>query len=120
MHLFNPIPYCSRKNSRLYTLPMCVCVHACACVHTHAHLVALSCQLFAAPWAAACQGPLSMGFSRQEYWSGLPFSTPGDLPDRGIKPMSFASPALTGEFFTTELPGKSHVHSLQQDKNQGS
>ena len=48
--------------------------------------------------------PLSMGLSRQEYWSGLPFPSPGDLPDPGIEPMS---PALTGRFFfTTEPPGK--------------
>ena len=48
-------------------------------------------------------GPLSMGFSRQEYWSGLSFSLPGDLPDPGIKPVS---PALAGKFFTAEPPGK--------------
>ena len=47
-----------------------------------------------------------MGFSRQEYWSGLPFSPPGDLPDPGIKPASSAFPALTGGFFTTVPPGK--------------
>ena len=45
-------------------------------------------QLFAAPWTAAHQALLSMGFSRQEYWSGLPFSPPGDLPDSGIEPTS--------------------------------
>ena len=49
------------------------------------------------PWAAACQALLSMGFPRQEYWSGLPFPSPGDLPDPGIEP---TSPALTGGFFT--------------------
>jgi len=47
-----------------------------------------------------------MGSSRQEYWSGLPRPPPGDLPDPGVKPMSFLSPALTGRFFTTALPGK--------------
>ena len=55
------------------------------------------------PWTIACQAPLSMGFSRQEYWSGLPFPSPGDLLDAGIKP---TSPALAGGFFTTEPPGK--------------
>ena len=60
-------------------------------------------QLFATPWTIAYQAPLSMGFSRQEYWSGLPFPSPGDLPDPGIKP---ASPALACGFFTTEPPGK--------------
>jgi len=54
------------------------------------------------PGAIACQAPVSMEFSRQEYWSGLPFPPPGDLPDPGIKP---TSPALTGRFFTTEPPG---------------
>ena len=63
-------------------------------------------QLFAAPWTVACQAPLSRGFSRQEYWSGLPFSLPGDLPDPRIKPTSLASPALAGGFLTTASPGK--------------
>ena len=49
----------------------------------------------------ACQAPLTVEFSRQEYCSELPFPTPGDLPDPGIKPTSFASPALAGRFFTT-------------------
>ena len=55
--------------------------------------------LFANLWIVACQAPLSMGVSRQEYWNGLLFPSPGDLPDRGIKP---ASPVLAGRFFTTE------------------
>ena len=58
---------------------------------------------FVTPWTAACQGPLSMGFSSPEYWSGLPFPSPGDLPRPGIEP---TSPALVGGFFTTEPPGK--------------
>ena len=62
--------------------------------------------LFATPWPIAHQAPLSMGFSRQEYWSGLPFPSPGDLHNPGIKSTSPASPALTGRFFTTEPPGK--------------
>ena len=56
---------------------------------------------FATPWTVAYQAPLSIEFSRQEYWSGLPFSPPGDLPNPGIKTMSFKSPALVGGFFTT-------------------
>ena len=60
-------------------------------------------RLFATPWTVAHQAPPSMEFSRQEYWSGLPFPSPGDLPKPGIKP---ASPALAGGFFTTESPGK--------------
>ena len=58
------------------------------------------------PWIVACQAPLSMEFYRQEYWSRLPFPTPGGLPDPGIEPTSLASPALAGGFFTTEPPGK--------------
>ena len=52
-------------------------------------------------WTVACQAPPSMGFSRQEYWSGSPCPPPGDLPDPGIKHKSLTSPALTGRFFTT-------------------
>ena len=63
-------------------------------------------QLFVTPWTVACQAPVSIGFFRQEYWSGLPCPPPGDLPDPGIKPASLMSPALAGGFFTTEPPGK--------------
>ena len=63
-------------------------------------------RLFATPWTVACQAPLFMGFSRQEYWSGLPCPPPGDPPNPGIRPRSLISPALAGGFFTTELPGK--------------
>ena len=52
------------------------------------------------------QASQSMGFPRQEYWSGLPFPTPGDLPDPGIEPVSLAPPTLVGRFFTTALSGK--------------
>ena len=59
--------------------------------------------LFATPWTVAHQAPLSMRFSRQEYWCGLPFPPPEDLPDPGFEP---ESPALTGKCFFTEPPGK--------------
>ena len=58
-------------------------------------------QLFETLWSVARQAPLSMGFSRQEYWSGLPCPLPGDLPDPGIKPMALMLPALVVGFFTT-------------------
>ena len=73
--------------------PPSVCMPSCfSCV-----------PLFATLWIVARQAPLSMGFTRQEYWSGLPFATLGDLPDPGIKP---AFPALAGGFFTTDPPGR--------------
>ena len=66
-------------------------------------LVTKSCLTLATPWTVACQAPLSMGFSRQEYWSGLPFPSPGDLPDPGIEPRS---PALQADALPSEPPGK--------------
>ena len=71
-------------------------LHVCTCM--------LSCfshvQLSVTPWIVACQAPLSMKFSRQEYWSGLPCPPPGDLPEPGIELSSLTSPALAGGFFT--------------------
>ena len=64
---------------------------------------------FATPWTVACQAPLFMGFPRQEYWGGLPFPPPGDLPNPGIK---ITSPALAGRFFTTESLQFSSVAQL--------
>ena len=72
---------------------VCVCVCVCVCMLSWV-------QVFAVPWTAACQSPASMGFSRQGYWSRLPFSSPGDLPAPGIKP------CIAGGFFTTAPPGK--------------
>ena len=72
-------------------------------------LVAKSSYSFVTPWTAAWQVPLSMGSPRQEYWNGLPFPSPGDLPKPGIKPASPALQAVScteGRFFTTEPPGK--------------
>ena len=66
-------------------------------------LVAQSCRLFAIPWTATRQAPLSMTFSRQEYWSGLPCPSPRDLPDPGIKPRS---PELQVDSLPLEPPGK--------------
>ena len=66
-------------------------------------LVAELCLTLATPWTVACQAPLSMGFSRQEYWSGLPFPSPGDLPNPGIEP---GSPALQADSLPTQLQGK--------------
>ena len=71
---------------------------------SHCHV-----QLFATLWTVALQSPLSMEFSRQEYWSGLAFPIPGDLPNPRIEPASLVSPALAGRFFTTLPPGKPMV-----------
>ena len=70
---------------------MCVCVLSC-----FSHI-----QLFVTPWTVACQAPLSVEFSRQEYWSGLPCPPPGDLPHPVIEPKSLTSPALADWFFTS-------------------
>ena len=64
---------------------------------------------FVNPRTVACQVPLSMEFSRQEYWSELAFPTPGYLLDTGIEPVSPASPAVAGRFFITDSPGKPHI-----------
>ena len=66
-------------------------------------LVTKSCLTLATPWTVACQAPLSMGFSWQECWSGLPFPSPGDLPDPGIELMS---PTLQADSLLAELWGK--------------
>ena len=67
------------------------------------------------PMDIVCQAPLFMGFSRQEYWSGLPCPPPGDLPHSGIEPPSLVPPALAGRFFTTsatwEAQKKTHIES---------
>ena len=85
----------SQKKSKAVVLTCVSCV--CACLLSHFRHV----QLFTSPWIIAHQAPLSMGFSRQEYWSGLPWPPPGDLPDPGIEPISLKSPALAGGFFIT-------------------
>ena len=64
------------------------------------------------PWTVARQTPQSMGFSRQEYWSGLPFPPSGGLPDPGIEPRSPVTPSLAGGFFSTVPPGSPHLFLL--------
>ena len=78
---------------RLWAIADLLCMHAQLC-------------LTVTPWTVAHQASLSTEFSRQEYWSGWPFPSPGDLPDSGIEPVALESPALAGRFFTTEPPGK--------------
>ena len=110
---------CSRKiYSNSEDKHLCsVITHSRCCVSMH--VCVLSCfscvGLFATLWAAARQAPLSMGFSRQEYWCGLPFPSPGYLPNPGVEPVSLTSPALSTGFFTTsstwESPCK-YIYSL--------
>ena len=88
---------------------MCVCVCVCVCVCMLSRV-----QVFAAPWTLAHQAPLSMGFFRQEYLSGLPFPSAGDLPNPGIEPTSPVSPVLTGRFFTTGHLGSPNSSCSQQ------
>ena len=75
---------------------------ACVCGLCHFSCVCL----FATPWTVARHAPLSMGFSRQEYWSGLPCPPPRDLPDPGIEPISPASPTLQVDSLLIEPPGQ--------------
>ena len=89
---------------------------ACMCAK-----VPQSCLTLCDPWTVALQAPLSMGFSRQEYWSGLPCSPPGALPDPGIEPPSFMSPALPGSLYQQRrLGGHSICYCLKMGLPGGS
>ena len=85
-----------KKDVRRYSQYNALCVLSCV-------------QLLVIPWTVTHQAPLSMEFSRQEYWSGLPFPTPGDLPDPGSEPASLESPALSGGFFTTSTTWEAYI-----------
>ena len=84
--------------------PGLVFLNLCFCC-----LITKSCSTLATPWTVAHQAPPSMGFSRQEYWSGLPFPSPGNLPDPGIEPRS---PTLQADALTSEPPGKGKVNTI--------
>ena len=81
----------------------------CAVLSSFSHV-----QLFATPRTVAHQASLSMGFSRQEYWNGLPCPPPGDLPNPGIKPVTLKSPALAGSFFTTSTTWEALALDVQK------
>ena len=120
--------YCNnltRSSSHVFSRwPLLSCQ---ACLKTHFKLRARNCmsnkvvsssslslrcvQLFVTPWTVAYQAPPSMGFSRQEYWSGLPFPSPRDLPDPGIEPKS---PAFQADALTSEPPGKPQQRILSK------
>ena len=88
------------KTQRVYTLFYSWLYALCSCVLSHCSHV----QLFATPWTIARQAPLSMEFSRQEYWSGLPFPSPGKLPDPGMEPESLPLQADSSPSDTREAP----------------
>ena len=87
-----------------------VCTKCCTCAQSLNPV-----QLFVTPWTAVCQAPLSLGFSRQEYWIGLPFPSPGDLPNLGIEPTFPTSPALAGERATKDTHTHTHTHKNTED-----
>ena len=90
---------------------LCMHLHICVCVCVYVCvLVAQSCCLFVTSWTVAHQIPLSLEFSRQEYWSGLLFLSPGDLPEPGIEP---GSPTLPADFLLSGPPGKPEPHQNQ-------
>ena len=97
-------------------------MHGTMHTHTHTYIYMLShfsgVLLFATLWTVACQDPLPMGFSRQEYWSGLSFPLPGDLPNPGIKPTSFMSPELSGGFITTNTTWEVYIHRISYNSMQ--
>ena len=101
------IPLLSRPDKALFptlsVVCMCVCVCVCVCMYAQLHLTLCN------PMNCSLPGSSIHGISRQKYWSGLPFPTPGDLPDPGFKTKSSASPTLAGRFFTTEPPEKPNV-----------
>ena len=83
----------------------------------HASMLSLqSCPTLCSLWTTAPLGPLSMGLSRQEYWSGLPCPPPGNLPYLGIEPMSLMSPALAGGFFTASTTWEAFSHTMQHSQ----
>ena len=83
-----------------------LCVYVCVCVFKSLQ----SCPTLVTPWTVARQAPLSKGLFRQEYWNGLPFPSPGDLPHRRIEAMSLMSPALAGGFFTTSAIWETRIY----------
>ena len=113
-----PVPYPScpyKRNTITHTMCVCTCVHVCA--HTPSCI-----WLSATPWIVVHQSPLSMKFSRQEYWNGFPFPTSRDLPYPRTKPTSLASPELAGGFFSIAPPGKPYdkdINMLRTKLNAG-
>ena len=103
-YLYNELSHCTANSQQADCVTTCVLSPV---------------RLFGTPWTVVYQDPLSVGFSRQEYQSVLPFPSPGELPDPEIEPTSLASPALAGGFFTAEPSGKPHSeYSLAHKRHQ--
>ena len=108
---------CCRGAGRAQSIPekikLFLCLFSVSCVIFQKEFSFLPCvlsrcshvQLFLTLWSIAHQAPLAMGFSKQEYWSGLPFPSPGDLPDPGIEALSSVPPALAGQSLPLSYPG---------------
>jgi len=109
---------CSRKNNRIMPPPKDVHI----LITCEYFMFVLSCfsrvWLFATQWTISHQAPLFMGFSRQDYWSGLPCSPPGDLPNLGIEPVSLTSPALAGGFFITSTTWETREYVIFYEKEE--
>ena len=101
--LMSPFQKCLSYQCQILQILPLVKIKIAPVRYTHGGLVAKSNPTLATPWTVACQDPLSMGFSRKEYWSGLPFPSPENLPDPGIE---CGSPALQAVSLLTELQGK--------------
>ena len=95
-----------------WTLLWSMFLYLSVCVQSLSRL-----RLFVAPWTVACQPPLPMDFSRQEYWSGVPFPASEDLPEPGIKTTSLGSPALSGGFFTGSATWGAVLYLRSLDKS---
>ena len=116
------IRFAIRHDMIAFTLHLLLTLNICKSTFRHVlnnyiknpqNIVCVSCSVVSnsmPPWTVACKAPLSMGFPRQEYWSGLPFPSPGDLPNPGIKPRS---PALQADSIPSELLGKSDQTVIQ-------
>ena len=99
-------PTCDIRKCQFHWATLPAVSPSIVCAHVLSHI---SCVwLFATPWTVAHQAPLSMGFSRQEYWSGLPFPPPGHLPSPVMESASLESPALAGGFFTISATWEVH------------
>ena len=115
MYLYLSLRYTHQHTKWISTLSHCTKYPSGLNIYTLPAHILSHVWLSVTPWTVARQPSLFMELSREEYWSGLPFPTPGGLPNPGIEPISLVSSAMPGRFFTTILPGK-HIHNLTNNK----